>query len=658
MQVNDFAAKKRDLDAHVKVLQEQLLFVEDKQERQRLYSVLDELLAEKMQIDDYMEKEAPVARPFVVKKGVPVTGPVVKTREVPVTQPKMYKEEGKPCGQEYPEIRDVQLAKLCEIERGKLVRMCAPSFCPKIAYRWCIYYGQNKKGEYVLSEADRTVKRIEEGWGQSLFCYAEQTKFWTERKVFILDDLEGKEKKSSPCVYKDKLRNIAKGKLVKLWEKDWAVYQGKKDKYHLFIDEKSKERKLDLSFSGVDFYYKDKVEEPVKSTPPLDKLENISKYQIISLHSSLHHPEIGNRWCNYYGKNKRGEYVVSEADTTIKRLDSSWGDKPFHYMEKPDFWKQRTVPISDEMFDEVQKALNSHTDKDMYAYLGRDDKGEAKSFSSLHEDYKKMLDEMRVAEAMTVSEKELSKRRKGKEKADEERITLPEKVVLFEAHDKRLDDMWREEDTGPNEKEERSLAALAQVGEKLKEKFAKQRYRSGAMGYALALLKEIKIGSLVRLIGPPRVSVENFWSTYLGVDEQGYPVLQDERKRHRIDKDYLKKEWAYQDNQVENRVVELREACALGSVDKVRKLLQAKFMLDGTHLCMALQSANVEILNLLHEQSCPYNKHTLSDFCGRSTVQVYDWLKEHGYSLTKQVLISASKSCNTALLEMFWSKVN
>ncbi|SPN78800.1 Ankyrin repeat-containing protein [Brazilian cedratvirus IHUMI] len=314
----------------------------------------------------------------------------------------------------------------------------------------------------------------------------------------------------------------------------------------------------------------------------------------------------------------------------------------------------------------VQKALNSHTDKDMYTYLARDDKGEAKSFSSLHEDYKKMLDEMCAAEAMTVSEKELSKRRKGKEKADEERITLPEKVVLFEAHDKRLDEMRREEDTGLNEKEERSLAALAQVGKALSDKFASRSNPKGVViskafartGYALALLKEIKIGSLVRLIGPPRISVENFWSTYLGVDEQGYPVLQDEEKRHRIDKDYLKKEWAYQDGQVEDRVVELREACALGQVEKVRKLLQAKFMLDGTHLCMAVQSANVEILNLLHEQNCPYNKHTLSDFCGRSTVQVYDWLKEHGYSLTKQVLISASKSCNTALLEMFWSKVN
>lgn len=529
MQVNDFVAKKRDLDAHVKFLEEQLLLVEDKQERQRLYSVLDELLAEKLQIDDYVEGETHTGSSSTFKR-------LEEQRKAPPQSPVQESVYSASCedhqDKDYPDIRDVQVAKLCEIETGKVVRLCAPSFCPKIGYRWCIYYGQNKKGQYILSEADRKVKRIEESWGESLFFYMDQTKFWKQRMVPIPDEMEELQK----------------------------------------------------------------VCRVFKHPPPIPD------------------PYTDKNMYTYLGRDDKGEAIPVQN----KQQDVESGKRIYQ-----GDW---TVPAK------LEPGTNTTR----------------KSFSSsLHENYK-MLDEMCQAEDMTVSEKAISRRDKGKEK-----IALPEKVVLFEAHREKLD-----------EKEGRSLAALAQVGEKLREKFALRDSRmvdvqsGGAVTYPLALLKEIETGSQVRLIGPPRISVENFWSTYLGVDEEGYPVLQDEKKRHRINKNYLNKQWAYQDGQVEDRVLELREACSLGQVEKIRKLLQVKIMLDGTHLYMAVQSANLEILKMLHEQNCPYNKHTLSDFCGRSSVEVYNWLKEQGYQLTKQALVSAGKSCNTALLEMFWAKLN
>nr|WIL03812.1 ankyrin repeat protein [Cedratvirus plubellavi] len=683
-------------------LQEQLLLVEDERERERLHSVLDELLVEKMQMDDCPETFIDTVnqtRPMYTKKlGSLSVGHQEK---------------------DYPEIQNVQIAKLCEIEKGKVVRLCAPSWCPELAYRWCIYYGKNEEGKYVFSEADRTIKKIDGNWHDSLFLYMEKTKFWEDRVVA----LDGKKERTVPSslrdvLRKDRLSNIEAGSSVQLWDKDWWVYQGKKDKDHVFVNEKGKTRKLDLAFSQVEFYYKKEggktVDKEMISVPPsssslplVDKLANIEKGKIVSLCPSLYHPEIGNRWLNYYGRNKKGEYVLSEADTVVKRIDASWSDKDFYYMDKTGFWKDRTVIIKDEMegeesdghiYREWDWEVSSSPQPEVtqkanpgVVVARRDDPP-----SYFYEEYRKLLHEMSSGEDMSVSEKTILKKDKGKEKVSfyhdyrdqQEEMWREQKIEFAEDKDmyrflgrdekgeaileqvsskknkgKEKMDLCEDEDT--LQRLEKRLALIDDVGKALRDKFASRINKKGTVAseffsdtaYPLTSLKDVKVGSHVRLIGPPRVSVENFWSTYLGVDEEGYPVLQDEKKRHRINKNYLTKEWAYKAEKECNTVdmvIELREACSQGQVEKVRKLLQDKFMLDGTHLCMAVEGCNLEILKLLLEQGCAYNKHTLSDFCGRSTLEVYLWLKANGYELTKQVLISACKSGNSALLDYFW----
>ncbi|SHO33480.1 Ankyrin repeat [Cedratvirus A11] len=757
MQVNDFIVKKRELDAHVEFLQEQLLLVEDRRERERLYSVLDELLAEKMQIDDYLEEasleQGRKAQPVIEVRGEKTSsssGSSTSCQEEKRYEgnwgESLYKPEkvGSLGHQEkdYPEIQNVQIGKLCEIEKGKVVRLCAPSWCPELAYRWCIYYGKNDEGKYVFSEADRTIKKIDASWHDSLFLYMEKTKFWEDRVALALDGK--KERKSSPSspsslrdvLRKDRLSNIEAGSSVQLWDKDWWVYQGKKDKDHVFVNEKGKIRKMDLAFSQVEFYYKKEGGKTVEkemisvpsssssSLPPVDKLANIEKGKIVSLVPSLYHPEIGNRWLNYYGRNKKGEYVLSEADTVVRRIDATWSDKDFYYMDKTGFWKDRTVVIKDEMEgeDKVDQGMN-YVDKESgrvrrnwdwevsspqpeviqkakpgVVVARRDDPP-----SYFQEEFSKLLHEMSRAEQGLVSDKTIPKMFDGKQ------VRLYKTPPRFDSYKNWtaiLDKQWEEEHMpftedkdmyrflGRDEKGEAILeqvsskkdkgkekmdlcededTLLKDVGKALRDKFASRGPMIATVGmkipqadipftgsntsYPLALLKDVEVGSQVRLIGPPRVSVENFWSTYLGLDEEGYPVLQDEKKRHRINKDYLTKEWAYKTEKECNTVdtvIELREACSRGQVGKVRKLLQDKFMLDGTHLCMAVEGGNLEILKLLLEQGCTYNKHTLSDFCGRSTLEVYLWLKANGYELTKQVLISACKSGNSVLLDYFW----
>ncbi|SOB74063.1 ankyrin repeat [Cedratvirus lausannensis] len=710
-------------------LQEQLLLVEDERERERLHSVLDELLVEKMQMDDCPETFIDTVnqtRPMHTKKlGSLSVGHQEK---------------------DYPEIQNVQIAKLCEIEKGKVVRLCAPSWCPELAYRWCIYYGKDNEGKYMFSEADRTIKKIDGSWHDSLFLYMEKTKFWEDRVVA----LDGKNERTVPSsslrdvLRKDRLSNIEAGSSVQLWDKDWWVYQGKKDKDHVFVNEKGKVRKMDLAFSQVEFYYKEEggktVDKEVISVPPsssslplVDKLANIEKGKIVSLCPSLYHPEIGNRWLNYYGRNKKGEYVFSEADTVVKRIDASWSDKDFYYMDKTGFWKDRTVIIKDEMEgeDKVDQGMN-YVDKESgrvrrnwdwevsspqpevtqkakpgVVVARRDDPP-----SYFQEEFSKLLHEMSRAEQGLVSDKTIPKMFDGKQvrlyktpprfdsyknwtaildkQWEEEHMPFTEDKDMYRflgrdskgeaileqvssKKDKGKEKMDWYEDEETLRREEKSLSLIGDVGKALRDKFASRGPMIATVGmkipqadvpftgsntsYPLALLKDVKVGSQVRLIGPPRVSVENFWSTYLGLDEEGYPVLQDEKKRHRINKNYLTKEWAYKVEKECNTVglvIELREVCSRGQVEKARKLLQGKFMLDGTHLCMAVQGSNLEILKLLLGQGCAYNKHTLSDFCGRSTLEVYLWLKANGYELTKQVLISACKSGNSALLDYLW----
>nr|WIL04278.1 hypothetical protein Clen_348 [Cedratvirus lena] len=180
MQVNDFMVKKKELDAHVQFLKEQLLLVESRKERERLYSVLDELLAEKMQIDDYLEEAS------LEKNKKLGSSYIDKIRESKPDSDTLFDDKEKDC----PEIQNAQIAKLCEIEKGKLVKLCVSSYCISLGYRWCIYYGKNKGGRYVFSEADRTIKKIDSSWGESLCLYMDKTEFWKDRTVIIKDEME------------------------------------------------------------------------------------------------------------------------------------------------------------------------------------------------------------------------------------------------------------------------------------------------------------------------------------------------------------------------------------------------------------------------------------------------------------------------------------
>nr|WIL04908.1 hypothetical protein Cduv_428 [Cedratvirus duvanny] len=217
MQVNDFMVKKKELDAHVQFLKEQLLLVESRKERERLCSVLDELLAEKMQIDDYLEEASleqdvkavpyidtvkqtqPVIEVrgektwgeslFAAKKTSSSSGSSIDQGEI-VNEKKMGSLSAGCQEKDCPEIRNVQVAKLCEIEKGKVVKLCVSSYCISLGYRWCIYYGKNKGGRYVFSEADRTIKKIDSSWGESLCLYMDKTEFWKDRTVIIKDEME------------------------------------------------------------------------------------------------------------------------------------------------------------------------------------------------------------------------------------------------------------------------------------------------------------------------------------------------------------------------------------------------------------------------------------------------------------------------------------
>lgn len=71
MQVGDLFEKKMALDEHINFIREQLLYTEDPQETKRLLSVLDDLLAEQMQLEDYLEKPNFVKE---IKQRLPAVG--------------------------------------------------------------------------------------------------------------------------------------------------------------------------------------------------------------------------------------------------------------------------------------------------------------------------------------------------------------------------------------------------------------------------------------------------------------------------------------------------------------------------------------------------------------------------------------------------------
>ncbi|SHO33599.1 Hypothetical protein BQ3484_531 [Cedratvirus A11] len=56
MQADDLFEKKVALDEHINFIREQLLYTDDPVETKRLLATLDDLLAEQMQLEDYLEK--------------------------------------------------------------------------------------------------------------------------------------------------------------------------------------------------------------------------------------------------------------------------------------------------------------------------------------------------------------------------------------------------------------------------------------------------------------------------------------------------------------------------------------------------------------------------------------------------------------------------
>nr|WIL03404.1 hypothetical protein Cplu_463 [Cedratvirus plubellavi] len=147
MQVDNFEEKKKDLDAHVEFIKGQILLVEDEKEKTRLLSVLDELLSEKVQLDDYVTQ-----RPKLAFQGM-------------------------------------RKAKLQNMEKEKLVRLCSTQGCTEIGTRWCLYHGRNKEGQHVLSEADWRIKRIDASFSEEDFFYLDKSEFW-QRKTPIPDEIE------------------------------------------------------------------------------------------------------------------------------------------------------------------------------------------------------------------------------------------------------------------------------------------------------------------------------------------------------------------------------------------------------------------------------------------------------------------------------------
>ena len=215
MQSDDFTTKKRDLDAHVEFIQEQLLIVEGREERTKLYSVLDELLAEKLQIEDYLNSLPPP------------------------------REKEETWGEGL--LPEKQKAKLCEIEEGKVVKMCQSV---KEADSWMIYYGKNRKGQHVFSDKNRNSKRLDCAFSDAFFYYMDKDEFWISRTILALDEKEPE---------KSRLQNIKIGSLVKLWssgEDKWYILLDKVRGDYIFRDDKGGIRKLSSAFGTVELYHK------------------------------------------------------------------------------------------------------------------------------------------------------------------------------------------------------------------------------------------------------------------------------------------------------------------------------------------------------------------------------------------------------------------
>lgn len=147
LQRDNLYEKKADLDTQILILQEQLLLVEDKQERQRLYATLDALLAEQMQVDDYLAQEA-----LVPDKGV--TNFVSQFSDWDDLFPRPLK-----IFESTDHARSIG-NKLADIEPGRLVMLSSTSSL-ELGFRWYLFLGGNDEDGYYLHDEQRGKIKID-----------------------------------------------------------------------------------------------------------------------------------------------------------------------------------------------------------------------------------------------------------------------------------------------------------------------------------------------------------------------------------------------------------------------------------------------------------------------------------------------------------------
>nr|WIL03013.1 hypothetical protein Cbor_554 [Cedratvirus borely] len=74
MQADDLFEKKVALDEHINFIREQLLYIDDPVETKRLLAILDDLLSEQLQLEDYIMENYP-GRTKITEKEAPKRPP-------------------------------------------------------------------------------------------------------------------------------------------------------------------------------------------------------------------------------------------------------------------------------------------------------------------------------------------------------------------------------------------------------------------------------------------------------------------------------------------------------------------------------------------------------------------------------------------------------
>ncbi|SOB73925.1 hypothetical protein BQ9231_00042 [Cedratvirus lausannensis] len=226
MRRDNLLEKKADLDTQVVILQEQLLLVEDKKERARLYSTLDALLAEQMQMDDYLAQEEVRA---------PETGVANFVNQFAGWG------DDEPSSTPLKSFESTDHArsvgdKLADIEPGRLVMLSSASSL-EFGFRWYkLLAGDEETGYFVEDEIRDTIIQVSKELAQERWIHRPLPN--SEIKNYHL----GHETRS--------LDRIEKKKMVKLLKPghalcEWFLYFGKdREGNYILWDEYGKEVKV------------------------------------------------------------------------------------------------------------------------------------------------------------------------------------------------------------------------------------------------------------------------------------------------------------------------------------------------------------------------------------------------------------------------------